>query len=77
MPRQHVADAGDPAVWAADHGESLKGEGWPGTIAQQVFQTPKIARHIAVEERDPKPRRMVLRPMSVDANLSGAGTFLF
>ena len=27
VPRQHVADAGNPAVWATDHGESLECEG--------------------------------------------------
>ena len=56
MSRQHVADAGDPAVWAADHGESLEGEGRTGTVSQQVLKTLKIAGHIAVEERDPNTR---------------------
>jgi hypothetical protein len=45
---QHVADAGDAAVSAADHGESLKGEGGPGTVSQEMFQTLKIAWHVAV-----------------------------
>jgi hypothetical protein len=27
VPRQHVADAGNPAVWATDRGESLECEG--------------------------------------------------
>ena len=53
VPGQHVTDAGDPAVWAADHGEPLEGEGGPGTVSQEMFQTLKIARHIAVDERDP------------------------
>ena len=53
---QHVADAGYPAVWAADHGEPLKGEGGPGTVSQEMFQTLKIARHISVDERDPDTR---------------------
>ena len=56
MPRQHVADAGDPAVWAASHGESFEGERGPGTVPQQMFETPKIARHIAVDKRDPDAR---------------------
>jgi len=56
VPWQHVADAADPAVWAADHGEPLEREGRPGAVSQQVFQTPKIAGHIAVEERDPNTR---------------------
>ena len=38
---------------AADHGEPLEREGGPGTVSQQVFEAPKIARHIAVDERDP------------------------
>ena len=53
---QHVADADDPVVWAADHGESLKGERGPGTVSQQVFEAPKVARHITVDERDPDTR---------------------
>ena len=53
---QHVADAGYPAVWAADHGEPLEGEGGPGTVSQEMFQTLKIARHISVDERDPDTR---------------------
>jgi len=28
-------------------------EGGPGAVPQQVFETPKIAGHIAVDERDP------------------------
>jgi hypothetical protein len=52
VPGQHVTDAGNPAVRAAAHGEPFKREGRPGAIPQQVFETPKIARHIAVEERD-------------------------
>ena len=50
---QRVADAGDPAVWAADHGQSFECEGGPGTVSQQVFEALKIARHIAVDECDP------------------------
>jgi len=50
---QHVADSGCAAVWAADHGEPLEREGGPGAVPQQVFETPKIAGHIAVDERDP------------------------
>ena len=53
---QHVADAGYPAVWAADHGEPLEGEGGPGTVSQEMFQTLKIARHVSVDERDPDTR---------------------
>jgi hypothetical protein len=53
MSRQHVADASDLAVCTAAHGESLEREGWPGAIPQQVLQAPKIARHVAVDERDP------------------------
>ena len=53
MSRQHVADASDLAVCTAAHGEPLEREGWPGAIPQQVLQALKIARHVAVEERDP------------------------
>jgi hypothetical protein len=41
---EHVADAGDAAVFAADHGEPLQREGRPGTVSQQVLETLKIAR---------------------------------
>jgi hypothetical protein len=59
VPWQHVADLGDAAGRAADHGESLEREGGPGAIPQQVFQTLKIAGHIAVEERDPDEKRLL------------------
>jgi len=47
-PREHVADLGDAAGWAADHGQSLECKGGPGKGAQQVFEALKIARHVAV-----------------------------
>jgi hypothetical protein len=50
---EHVADAGDAAVFAAHHGEPLQREGRPGTVSQQVLEALKIARHVAVDERDP------------------------
>jgi hypothetical protein len=53
VPREHVADLGDAAGWAADHGQSLQCKGGPGKGAQQVFQTLKVARHVTVDERDP------------------------
>ena len=56
VPREHVVDLGDAAVCTAAHGESLERKGWPGAIPQQVLQALKIARHIAVEERDPDAR---------------------
>jgi hypothetical protein len=56
VSRQHVADSGCAAVWAADHGEPLKGERGPGAVSQQVFEAPKIARHVAVDECDPDTR---------------------
>jgi hypothetical protein len=34
-------------------GEPLEREGGPGARAQQVFETPKIAGHVAVDKRDP------------------------
>jgi hypothetical protein len=56
VPWQHVADAGDAAVGAADHGEPFEGERRPGAIPQQVLETLKIARHVAIEEGDPDTR---------------------
>jgi len=56
VSRQDVADTTDPAVWAADRGQSLQCEGGPCVLPQQVFKAPKIAGHIAVEERDPDSR---------------------
>jgi hypothetical protein len=53
VPWQNVTDTDDPAVCAADHGEPLQREGWPGTVSQQVLETLKVARHVAVDERDP------------------------
>ena len=38
VPWQHVADATDAAVFAADHGEPLQREGRPGTVSQQVLE---------------------------------------
>ncbi len=51
MSVEHIADAGDAAIFAADH-EPLQCEGGPGAIPQEVFPTLEIARHIAVDERD-------------------------
>jgi hypothetical protein len=53
VPWQHVADSSDAAGGAGDRGESLESEGGPGAIPQQMFETLEIARHVAVEERDP------------------------
>ena len=53
MSGQHVTDAGDPAVWAADHGESLKGEGGAGAVSEKMLKTLEIAGHVAVDECDP------------------------
>ena len=50
---QHVADAGDPAVWAADHGELLQCDGGPGAIPQQVFQRLTLDTQMGTKERDP------------------------
>ena len=38
---QHGADFDCAAVWAASHREPFEGKGWPGAVAQRVFQTPK------------------------------------
>jgi len=56
VPGHHVADAGDAAVGVADHGEPLECEGGPGAVSQEMLERLKIARHIAVEERDPHTR---------------------
>ena len=50
---QHVADAGDPAVWAADHGDPLQCEGGPGAIPQQVFQKLTLDTQMGTKECDP------------------------
>ena len=53
VPGHHVADAGDAAVGVADQGQSLEGEGRPCTVSEKMHKTPKIARHVAVDECDP------------------------
>jgi len=50
---EHVADFGCAAACVMCHRESLERKGWPGAIPQQVLQALKIARHVAVDERDP------------------------
>ena len=50
------ADSGCAAVSAANHGEPFERKGRPGKGSQQVFETLKIARYVAVEERDPDTR---------------------
>lgn len=62
---EHVADAGDAAVFAAHHGEPFQREGRPGTVSQQVLEALKIARHVAVDERGAQRRR----PMQTDAGI--------
>jgi hypothetical protein len=57
VSREYVADAGDAAVFAADHGEPFKREWRPGAVSEKVLKTLKIARHIAVDERDPDEKR--------------------
>jgi hypothetical protein len=56
VARQHVADSGCAAVCTVDHGEPLQRERGPGAVSQQVFETLKIARHVAVDECDPDTR---------------------
>ena len=46
VPWQHVADAGDPAVWAADHGEPMKREGRPGAVPEKVLKRLTIDTHL-------------------------------
>ena len=45
MSREHVADFGGAAVWAADHGKSLEREGAPCAVPEQILETLEIARH--------------------------------
>ena len=56
MPGHHIADASDAAVGVADHGEPLEYERGPGTVPQEMLERLEIARHVAVEERDPDTR---------------------
>ena len=53
---QHIADASDAAVGVADHGEPLECKRGPGTVPQEMLERLKVARHVAVEERDPDTR---------------------
>ena len=43
---EHVADAGDAAVCAADHGEPLEREGGAGAVSQQVFERLTLDTHL-------------------------------
>ena len=56
MSREHIADASDPADWAAAHGEPLECEGGPGAISQQVFEGLTIDTQLETKERDPHAR---------------------
>jgi hypothetical protein len=72
VPLEHVADAGDAAVWTAGHGKPLKRKRRPGAVAQQVFETLEVARHVAVDGHDPHPR-VDLNPAVLPAEDSAAG----
>ena len=50
---EHVANASDPAIFTAPHEEPFQREGRPGTVSQQMLETLKVARNVAVDERDP------------------------
>ena len=52
VPGHHVANTSDAAIGVADHGESMKCERRPGPVAQEMLERLKVARHVAVEERD-------------------------
>ena len=56
MSREHIADASDPADWAAVHGEPLKREGRPCAISQQVFEGLTIDTQLETKERDSDTR---------------------
>jgi hypothetical protein len=47
VPGEHVAEAGDAAVWAASHGQPFERERGPGAVPQQVFQALKVTRYVA------------------------------
>ena len=53
LAREHGAAASDAAVWTADHGEPLERKRRPRTVPQRMLETPKGARHVVVDERDP------------------------
>ena len=53
---EHVANFGCAAARITGHGEPLERERRPGTIPQQVLETLEVARHVAVDERDPDTR---------------------
>ena len=46
VPRQHVADSGCAAVWAADHGESLECDGRPGAVSEKVLKRLALDTHL-------------------------------
>ncbi len=56
VPGEHVANASDAAACVVGYGQSLERKWRPGAVSQKVFQTPKIVRHIAVDEGDPHTR---------------------
>ena len=43
-PGEHVADAGDAAVFAADQGEPFQREGRPGTVSQKMLESATIGK---------------------------------
>ena len=46
VPREHVADLGDRAVWGADHGEPLEREGGAGAVSEKVLKTLTLDTHL-------------------------------
>jgi len=56
VSEEHVVDAGDAAVFAADNGEPFQREGRTGTVSQKTLKTLKVARHVTIEECDPDTR---------------------
>ena len=53
VSREHVADFGRAAVFAAHHGEPLQREGRPGTVSQQVLETLTIDTQLETKECNP------------------------
>jgi hypothetical protein len=50
---QHVADAGDAAVWAADHGQPFEGKGGPSKGSEKMLETLTRDTQVEPKERDP------------------------
>ena len=57
VPRQHVADASDPAVCTAPHGEEFWRKRRLGTVPQEMLQGLTRVAPLETKERDPDEKR--------------------